>query len=137
MADIWSEAIARQEGIRLLPATARIGLTAEGRCAALDEVERCDTVRVTAPLFWSIGGRCSLASVSEDLSHDLVRNALAAELAPKCHRAAWTSTVPALHPCPSEIEVVEVADLDQPFDDLFDDGGWVAQVDQPLARLIH
>jgi len=137
MADIRSEAVARQEGVCLLPATARVGLTAEGRCAAFDEVERCGTVGVTTALFWIVGGRCSLASVSEDLSHDLVRNALAAELAPKCQRAAWTSTVPALHPGPSEIKVVEVADLDQPLEDPLDDGGRIAQVDQPLARLVH
>ena len=77
-----------------------------------------------------------VGTVGEHLSDDVIRDALATELATKCHGATGTGAVPALHPRSSEVDVVEVADLDESLEDPFDDGRRISQMDQSLARLI-
>jgi hypothetical protein len=115
----------------------RVRLPAEGGCAPRDQPLRGSTVRVAGPLFWVDLGCHELRAVSEYLGDDLVRDALAAELSAEGHGTTWTGPIAALDPGSGEGEIVEVADLDEPLEDLLDDGQRIAQVDQALASLLH
>ena len=138
MADVGREAVAGEEGIRLLAPSLRIGLATKGRRAARDElagslavgIEGGAVVRVRA-----LDGR--LRALLQDRSDGVVSDALELQLTTQRARSSRAGTVPALDPGARELEVVEVMQLDEALDDLVAQGWWIAQVTESPTRLLH
>ncbi len=136
MTDVRGEAVASQQGIGLLSPAPWVGFSPEGGCAPLDEVEGRSAIGVAGTVFECGRAGCR-GALLEDLRDDVVRHALALELPTQGDGAPWSGTVTRLDPRTREGRVIEVADLDKTVDDLIDDPGGVAEVDEAPTGLVH
>ena len=135
MADVRGEAVACQERISLLPAAPRIGLTTQRRGSSFEEMTCRDPVGIAGQLVVGDATGRSCCAICEHVGDGVIRHALELQLATERHDPARTRPITALDPRSGEGEVVEVAQLDEPVDDLVAERRRIAEVVQATARL--